>query len=404
MTSSYPKGIIEIGNINIKCIIFNITENNISEILSTSIVPSEGIHNGTIVNLKKASNAIRSCITTAEKKSDVVIKKISVVLDEPEFLCTKFSKHRNIGGSKIYKDDIEFLLKEAKKEVVRNDESHSIIHIFNHNYIVDKKIFLEEPIDVYADNLRHQVTFITMPKNNIRNIKQAFMDCDIEIDRFISSIFASAVKLLNEDELTSGSILIDVDSEKISIGLFKNLAIIHTSTFPVGTNHIAKDVAKVCSLTLEESENIIEKLDFLFLNNKDIFDDKSNLKKSFFQNTKFRKISKSLIQNIVEARLDEIFEMIKKQIAITKLNSEWIRNIFIVGEGSGLSNIQNYCSKFFEVSIKTIDKSNEIENFVSCLGALKIIKDGWETEAIAELPNKNHQKIGFLTKFFGKKI
>ena len=49
------------------------------------------------------------------------------------------------------------------------------------------------------------MTFITMPKNNIKNINQAFIDCDIEIERFISCTFALAAKLLNDNELQFGS-------------------------------------------------------------------------------------------------------------------------------------------------------------------------------------------------------
>ena len=59
MNTDDPIGIIELGNINIKCLIFKIYNNN-AEILSTSITPSEGIHNDTVVNLTKASKAIRS--------------------------------------------------------------------------------------------------------------------------------------------------------------------------------------------------------------------------------------------------------------------------------------------------------------------------------------------------------
>ena len=75
MNQDAPIGIIELGNINIKCIIFKVNENNVSEILSTSIIPSNGIHNGIIVNLKKATQAIRLCISYAEKKSKVLLKK-----------------------------------------------------------------------------------------------------------------------------------------------------------------------------------------------------------------------------------------------------------------------------------------------------------------------------------------
>ena len=53
MNSEDLIGIIELGNINIKCLIFKIKNNNESEILSTSIISSEGIHNGVVINLTK---------------------------------------------------------------------------------------------------------------------------------------------------------------------------------------------------------------------------------------------------------------------------------------------------------------------------------------------------------------
>ena len=75
MNSEDSIGIIELGNINIKCLIFKIKDNNDSEILSTSMASSEGIHNGIVVNLTKASKVIRSCISIAEKKSKNITKK-----------------------------------------------------------------------------------------------------------------------------------------------------------------------------------------------------------------------------------------------------------------------------------------------------------------------------------------
>ena len=64
-----------------------------------------------------------------------------------------------------------------------------------------------------------------------------------------------------------GSILIDMGYEKTSLGLFKNFALIHSITFPVGINHVIKDISKVCSLSLEESEVIKNNINFSFKNN-----------------------------------------------------------------------------------------------------------------------------------------
>jgi len=406
MNSEDSIGIIELGNINIKCLIFKVKDNNESEILSTSITSSEGIHNGIVVNLTKASKAIRSCISIAEKKAKILLKKINVVLEGPEFLSTKFTKHKKINGSKIHKDDIDFLLKEAKKQLILNDKKQSIIHIFNHNYVVDGKAFSDEPIGVYADSLSHEITFITIPKNNLKNINQAFIDCDIEIERLISNTFALGAKLLNNKELEFGSILVDIGFEKISLGLFKNLALVHSITLPMGINHITKDISKVCSLSMDESVVIRNNIDFSFQNNQNLFDANGYLKNSYFINSSFRKISKNLILNVIKARLDEIFETVKKQIIVPEFNLNSGIGFLLVGGGSYLPNIEKHCEKFFGPRIKKLsDNNNEKEtdlekNFASCLGALRIIKDGWETEAIPETVDKNAKNISFLAKIF----
>ena len=82
-------------------------------------------------------------------------------------------------------------------------------------------------------------------------------------------------------------------------------------------------------------------------------------------------------------------------------------NILLTGGGSNISNIEKYFVNFFGQSVKTTNKNTVEEdkdleeNFASCLGALKIIKDGWETEAIPEIGGKGNEKNGFFAKIFG---
>ena len=407
MSYDDPIGVIELDDNNLKCLIFKINENNKSEVLSSSITPSEGIHNDLVVNLKKASNAIRQSISMTEKKAKVSLKRINVIFEQPDFLCTNFSKKKKIDGAKINRQDIEFLLKEAKKQLTLNDKNQSIIHIFNYNYIVDGNYFAEEPIDVFADTLSHEITFITTPKNNLKNINQAFIDCDIEIDRLISNTFALGAKLLSNKNLHSGSAIINLANNKVSLGIFKNLALIHSITIPIGINHITNDISRVCSLSLKESEKIRNNFDYSFAENQDIFDQDDYLKKIFFNESKFRKISKNLILNIIKARLDEIFDIQKKQLTIPGFNFNSGINFLLTGEGNRLKNLEIYVS-----NLLGINNYNNFENIVessgysdqsfdSSLGALKLIKDGWETEAIPKFKDKNIEKISFFKKIFG---
>ena len=406
MSSENPFCIIDLGNTNIKCLIFKIKNNNEAEILSTSITPSEGIYNDAVINLSKAANAIRHCISSAEKKAKISLKKIHIVFEQLDFLCTKFSTHKKINGSQIDREDIEFLLKEAKNQLTLNDKNQYLIHIFNHNYIVDGKIFVEEPIDVYADSLTHQITFITIPKNNLKNISQAFINCDIEIERLISRTFTLGAELLNHKQLEFGSVIVDLEFEKTSFGFFKNFALEHSATFSMGINHITKDISTVCSLNLKESENVRNNIDFSFKDNQKLFDENNYLKEIYFINSNFRRISKNLIFDVIKARLDEIFDTFKTQLNISGFNLNSGINFLLVGEISNLFNIEKYFINFFGPNVtnvvkKSFDEDKNYEkNFTSCLGALKIIKDGWETEAIPEKDDQDIEKMGLFAKIF----
>ena len=131
------------------------------------------------------------------------------------------------------------------------------------------------------------------------------------------------------------------------------------------------------------------------------------MKNIYFTNSNFRKISKNFILNVIKARLDEIFDTLKKQLIVPGFSLTSGINLLLAGGGSNLFNIEKYFTNCFGPNVKLANK-NSIEfdvnldkNFTSCLGALKIIKDGWGTEAIPEIGSKGIEKRGFFTKIFG---
>jgi cell division ATPase FtsA len=85
---------------------------------------------------------------------------------------TKFKK---TSGSKIEKNDVSFLLKEAKKQVELNDSRLSNIHIFNYKYVVDNKLFKDLPFNIYVDQFSQENVFLGVPKNILRISQRYFI-------------------------------------------------------------------------------------------------------------------------------------------------------------------------------------------------------------------------------------
>ena len=403
------KCIVELGNTKINCVIAEPDKDYRIKILARSSALSTGIHNGVIINPSKTIKEIKDCISDIESKINITIKKINLVFESPEFTCTRLSKYVKIDGAKIQKEDIVFLLKEAKKEVIFNDKNKTIIHIFNHNYIVDEKEFIKEPIDVYADYLSHEMTFITLPKNIIKNFNEVLFECDLEIERLISSTFALAVNYFNDTEFELGSTIIDIGYEKTSVGVFKDFALIHSRTFPIGIHHVSKDISRGCSLTLKEAKTIRDQIGCNFWKKNINLETETSLPKNIFFESSYRKITKSLVSEIIIARIEEILELVKKEINLARLNLISGQSIFIVGGGSYLPNLKKFCETFFSANVKILEHLNnnsksvveKQEDFASCNGALKIIFYGWETEALPAIVDKNQKKRGFFSKILG---
>ncbi len=140
--------VIDLGTFNLKCAIFSFSIGELPKLIGFSKKKAKGIHNSIIVNMNDAIDSVRSCLIEAEKKSQISVNKINVLIDPTEIITTRLTKFKKTSGSKIEKNDVTFLLKEAKKQVELNDSRLSNIHMFNYKYVVDNKLFKDLPFNI----------------------------------------------------------------------------------------------------------------------------------------------------------------------------------------------------------------------------------------------------------------
>ena len=396
--------VIDLGTSSIKCAIFSFSSEGLPQIIGLSKKKTKGIHNSIIVNINEAIDSVRSCLVEVEKESQINLNKINVLIDPTEIITTRLTKFKKINGSKIEKDDASFLLKEAKKQVEQNNSRLSNIHIFNYKYIVDNKLFKDLPFNIYVDQFSQENVFLSVPKNILKNITEVFHSCDIEIDKFISCSYALGISCFNQDQIDYGCGIVDMGYEKTSLAVFKNSSLVHASSFPIGSNHITKDISRGCYLSEIESELI--KKDISIINNLDEeLNNNGFLLDKYFSETKYRKISSKFVRDIISARLDEILNKILKEINFLRTENTK-QNLIFTGEGSRLNDLKrivnskllNYIS---DSSLNNLEPFTNIDReLLACYGAVKILTEGFVSEAIA-IPKKSQKdKNGFFTRIF----
>jgi len=396
--------VIDLGTSNLKCAIFSFSSDGLPKLIGFSKKKTKGIHNSIIVNINEAIDSVHSCLVEVEKESQINLNKINVLIDPTEIITTRLTKSKKINGSKIEKNDVSFLLKEAKKQIEQNNSRLSNIHIFNYRYAVDNKFFKELPFNIYADQFSQENVFLSVPKNILKNISEVFHSCDIEINKFISCSYSLGIGCFTEDQMNYGCGIVDMGYEKTSLAVFIDSSLVHVSSFPIGSNHITKDISRGCYLSEIESELI--KKDISIINN---LDDELNkdgfLPDKYFSETKFRKISSKFVQDIISARLDEILNKIFKEINF--LQAERVKqNLIFTGEGSRLNDLKKIVNtklsnNIFDSNLDNFEPFRNIDReLLACYGAVKILTEGFVSEAIAIQNKSQKDKSGFFTRIF----
>ena len=392
------KLIAEIAEDKIQYVIYQQDEKLEYKILKKKISNNTGIKQGKILDFHYTADKINQDLKDLEKVSNKIFRNISIIVNEPEISCTNLSGFKKLNGSKVEKRDLDYLLNEGKSSILKNQEKNSILHILNSNFILDKIKKNKIPVDLHGDHLSLHMTFISLPTNNLKNIKALFNNSDLKIDRVISKPLACGIDLLNKNKGAKNFILVNFDKEVSSISIYEDSSLVFLKIFPFGTNSIYRDVIQLCSLKEKEARIIINKLDF-----RNIEDIKNKyIEKDMFTESEFKKLSINHLNNIVTARVEEMSNYIfNKNKNLNYINNR-IPRIHLFFEDKDV--LENF-GKLFKESLNIDTTKTQIEllplnEFSALTGAAELIFKGWDKEAIPMINKKKSMISSFFERFF----
>ena len=392
------KLIAEIGDNEIKYVVYEKNDKSEYKILKKKVSENTGIIKGKILDFNYTAEKINNDLKNLEKDHDKIFSNISILINEPEILCTNLSGFKRLNGSKVEKRDIDYILNEAKSSILKNQKKNSILHIINSNFILDKIKKNKIPLDLHGDHLSLHITFISLPTNNLKNIKSLFNNSDLKIERVISKPLALGIDLLNKNKVSKNFLSINLDKEITSVSLYEGSSLVFLKIFPFGTNSIYRDISQLCSLKENEIKNIIAKINLQGNNEKE----NKYIQKDFFSESQFKKLSICHLFNITKARTIEILDYVYyKNINLNYANHK-ISKVHLFFEDE---NIMDNLGKLFQESLKVDQSKTQIElsklnDYSALSGAAELIFKGWDKEAIP-MSSRNKSIIsGFFERFF----
>ena len=392
-----PYLIIDLNDNKIIFLVILFNEQKNFKILKKIILESSGIKNGHIIDIEIVSQLLKKNINNIEEEINYFFSDVAIIINPNEINCLNVSGYKKLNGSQVSNEDIIYILNNIKKIILENEINYFLVHLFNSNFSLDSDNLENLPIGLFGDFYNQNMTFFLVNKNIIKNIKLVFNNCGLNIKKIILKPFAESVYLLSHNFSHQNFTILRLGKESINVSLFKNKSFVFTENFDFGFNLINKDISKLCTLKIEEVENLLKEVE---LKNIIEINNESFLEKKYFYVSPYRKIKYQLILDVFTARLEELFEIcykknnnIKKsennKIYVYVDSSEYFKNIRYVVEKNKLTTFECIFDSSSEYSLQT-----------AVLGASEIIGKGWEKEAIPIVYKKKSYISGFFSKLF----
>jgi len=324
-------------------------------------------------SLSDSDSKVNKLIKSLEKKTNIHLNKINLMLDTPDFLIINIAKKSKFEGRLICINDIKYLIQELNL-LIKNNYSHlKIIHLIVTKIIIDGKefnSFLDD--NIHCNELIIEVMFICLPNIIIQQITEKFKKKFISIKKIYCSSYLKSFSYKESFNNYDKKFFLDIGYEKSTLLIYDKKKLIFIKFLSLGGNNITKDISKILKISEKESEDL--KIDF---------------SKNF---------SNDFLKKIIFARVDEIINLIFKKINFYEFNYKKEKSILVfTGEGSKVLDKNSiYLSKNFEYfdDIKFFEEST------------LLICDSGQKFNLLDNPNeiniisKKQRKLGFFEKIF----
>jgi len=309
---------------------------------------SMGIMNGTIIDIKATVQSVISAISMAEKMAGYNIDKIVVNLSGQHITSKNVRAKLNLNGKTISQKDISSLAQNVVNAF--KAKGKEMVHLIPIDYTVDESSGIRNPRNMIGDLLAIDFHTVVTNENNIKNIKQCIKKTPLTINNYISSAYASALACLDENEMETGTLLVDIGGSNSSFCLIYDNKFLYNSNIPIGGINITKDIALILNIDFSIAEKIKTLNANLILNSNE---ENELIKIGIYNDASFKvaNTKRKIINNIYKSRIEEIMKMIYDKLGKQKLDG-FIRNIVITGGTSLTPGLDAFVNKLTKKPVR----------------------------------------------------
>ena len=322
---------IDIGTSKVSTFVGEVNNFNQIEIICNTSTKCSAIQKGVIVNEDELSSAISKTIKEAEDISNFKINSVYTVIPGKYVTIVQHSivKEAKDKFAGITIKDVSSAIIQVREIEIPEDKV--LIDIVPDKFILVDGKAIDDPVGKFRSSFTLTAQIILAEKEYVKQLKNVFKNAGIEIDGVVPISLAQRNLVLDTNELQDNVMILDIGAGNTEIGVFNGSSFIYTNTIPLGGDNITSDIAYVLNISREEADKLKRQYGLAL---RSFIDNDNNIVLNTYKDvdTKNETIKSSELIEIIEARIEEIFTLINKDILAKGLKNN-INNVILTGEG-----------------------------------------------------------------------
>jgi cell division protein FtsA len=411
MAKKLEKNIItglDIGTSKVVALVGEVTPEGTIEIIGMGRHPSRGLKRGVVVDIEATVQSIQRAVQEAELMAGCEVRTVYTGIAGGHIKSLNSHGIVAIRDKEVTQADVDRVLDAAKAVAIPADQK--ILHVLPQEFIIDNQGSIREPIGMSGVRLEARVHIVTGAVSAAQNIAKCVRRCGLDVQDVILEQIASSHAVLTDDEKELGVCVVDIGGGTTDIAIYYNGAIQFTSVIPIAGDQVTNDIAMALRTPTKAAETIklnhgcalaeminpAQMIDVLSVNER-----------------VGRKISARVLAEVISARYDELFTLIRHEIERSGFHDLIAAGIVLTGGASHIHGALELASHSFNMPIRlgtanqacNISEVKSSPAFATSVGLLfqgfqQQYEGGYNAPILSDNGNPMRIKMNKLFKWF----
>ena len=337
---------LDIGTSKVCAIVGEMTEHGV-EIIGLGSHASQGLRKGVVINIEATVNSVKKAVEEAALMAGCEIHTVFTSISGGHIKA--FNSHGIVAvkNHEVAQRDLERVIDAAKAVAIPMDRE--VLHVLPQDYIIDEQDGIKEPLGMSGVRLEAKVHIVTGAVTSAQNIVKCCNRTGLNVAEIVLAPLAAAEAVLTDEERELGVVLVDMGGGTTDIALYHDGTLKHTAVLGIGGNHVTNDIAAGLRTPFNDAERIKQR--YGFAKARMVTDDE-RVEVPSVAGKGATTVSRQILCEIIEPRLDEIFELIQREVAKSGYEGSLASGVVITGGSMLLPGAVEMAERSFGMPVR----------------------------------------------------